>query len=97
MGRTGRSLPVLWTRAFAEQFDRLPEGDQRAVDGMLDRLAPQHHQARMASRIDVGRVHLWATPRIHAPGGACRGTWQYDDESAPQAIICWTVASVERA
>lgn len=96
MGEPGRSLPILWTRAFAEQFDRLPAGDRRVVDAMLDRLARQHHRARMRAPIDVGRVRLWATPRVHAPGGMYRVTWQYDDETIPQAIICWTVALVER-
>ncbi len=72
MGSIEGSLPVLWSRAFAEEFERLPSGDRRAVDAMLDRLAQQHDGARMRARIDVGRVHLRATPRVHAPGGVCR-------------------------
>jgi hypothetical protein len=49
----------------------------------------------MRGPIDVGVIHLWATPRIYGPGGTYRITWQYDDPDDPHAIVYWTVASVE--
>ena len=96
MGRNeGTSLAVKWTDVFSHQYAGLSERDLAAVDRMLDRLALEHSQAPMRGRIGAGVIRLWATPRIYTPGGICRITWQCDYPDDPQAVVCWTVASVE--
>jgi hypothetical protein len=89
------NLQVHFTHTFVENYEAVPQSDLPGVNQMLDRLERHHARPEMRHILRIGDVSVFATPRIHAPGGVYRITWRYDDRDRPTVIVCITVASIE--
>lgn len=88
-------LPLLFTATFSGLYERLAARDLPEVSAVLDFLEEGHGRPEMRNVVHVGEAVLFATRRIHSPGGVYRITWQYDNQERPTALVCFTVASVE--